>query len=197
MIALRRKGKCESIKKGTEEGTGQVWCWLWLGLPNLSCRLDKCSVMRGVCTHGEGGSFWRLRLPVLRSLIQSRRHDVHINHTHWHEVRHTAQPGINSSPTHQQKKEDGHAQTTEDHKLYSLLKHYRTALHHLLHNLTWIYILCVSATISKLQTLCGLIWYLVRAQKYVLWHICFCIPNKQHLFLRHLVLTVYSSVIIY
>lgn len=75
--------------------------------------------MRGVCTHGEGGSFWRLRPPVLRSLIQSRRHDVHINHTHWHEVRHTAQPGINSSPTHPKKKEDGHAQTTEDHKLYS------------------------------------------------------------------------------
>lgn len=110
-IALRRRESVRAKRgrgrgKEREEWMGRVWCWLWLGLPNLSCRLDKCSVMRGVCTHGEGGSFWRLRPPVLRSLIQSRRHDVHINHTHWHEVRHTAQPGINSSPTHQKKKED-------------------------------------------------------------------------------------------
>lgn len=131
---------------------GRVWCWLWLGLPNLSCRLDKCSVMRGVCTHGEGGSFWRLRPPALRSLIQSRRHDVHINHTHWHEVRHTAQPGINSSPTHPQKKKDGHAQTTEDHKLSSLLKSYWTALHHLLHDLTRLHIVSKQWSLKLNQT---------------------------------------------
>lgn len=56
-IALRVWEWKRRREKEREEWMGRVWCWLWLGLPNLSCRLDKCSVMRGVCTHGEGGSW--------------------------------------------------------------------------------------------------------------------------------------------